>query len=590
MNIKTFAFGFAALAASVVQAAVFPKEGGDMASADDWGGALPPATETVGFTKAGTYTASADVGFNAMTVNVDKAVFDLTDGNHTVTLAGANPFIFYPPKNGSTLEMRGGKYTFSNGSANFRAIRVAKSNCRRVITDGAVVSGIGNLYLTSDLSPIGATLVISNYAKVTANEFRNSNNAMAVSNKLDIADGGQLELATRFYSETCGGSSSVYAGMFAGHQIDIHGKDAKLVANGAAQCFAGNAQHGFEMHVRDGGSALATNGGFTFGNGSSTNALCEVVNGATLQAKNFYTRADGCRCVVSNSTFTASANLEIGQGANASNNLLRIYGPQSKATAAGMFFGNGGHHNVISVEAGAEFAGTPENMLTNGHHCVLRLTGEGTRFGNSKGTGDFYWGCAKSVLGQVQNSYSNTLYVGDGAKLEVARCVIAGQDNQLVVSNATVNFCDDSVGLRVGYNNARVKDGNRVVLQGTTPKIYSVATANSFWFQNNSTLRFEIPEEGYAEGHVPIELTGCSFYIDVSNSKVEIDCDKFVEKTGGKLHLIHSKNKIDTSSSNNIKSYLLNQVKLPAGARIIVDGGDVYLKSPKRTGLTVIIR
>lgn len=588
MNIKTFAFGCAALAASVVQAAVFPKAGGDMASADDWGGTLPAATETVGFTKAGTYTASADVSFNAMTVNVDKAVFDLTDGNRTVTLAGASPFIFYPPKNGSSLEMRGGKYTFSNGSANFRAIRVAKSNCRRVITDGAVVSGIGNLYLTSDLSPIGATLVISNYAKVTANEFRNSNNAMAVSNKLDIADGGQLELATRFYSETCGGSASVYAGMFAGHQIDIHGKDAKLVAKGASQCFAGNAQHGFEMHVRDGGSALATNGGFTFGNSTiSTNALCEVVNGSTLQAKNFIMRAEGCRCEVSNSTFRASS-LQVGLGT--SNNVFRAVGSDSTVTIGGDVFGNGGHHNLISFEDGVQCVANIAALVTNGHHSVFSLTGSGTRFGVAAGDGNFYWGCHKDVLGQVQNSYSNTLYVGDGAKLEVARCVIAGQDNQLVVSNATVNFCDDSVGLRVGYNNAKVKDGNRVVLQGAMPKIYSVATANCFWFQNNSTLRFEIPEEGYAEGHVPIELTGCSFYIDVSNSKVEIDCDKFVEKTGGKLHLIHSKNKIDTSSTNNIKSYLLNQVKLPAGARIIVDGGDVYLKSPKRTGLTVIIR
>ena len=61
-----------------VGAVDFPSATGDIASAADWGGALPTTTDPVRFAaNNGAYTASADVQFAAMTVTAVNAQFNM---------------------------------------------------------------------------------------------------------------------------------------------------------------------------------------------------------------------------------------------------------------------------------------------------------------------------------------------------------------------------------------------------------------------------------------------------------------------------------------------------------------------------------
>ena len=85
---KLVVVGVAALAAAVSSAAdvAFPTAGGDLSSAEAWGGAIP--TDRALIDKPGDYTASDDVTLNGFYINIGKnndATFTVAD-DKTVTL------------------------------------------------------------------------------------------------------------------------------------------------------------------------------------------------------------------------------------------------------------------------------------------------------------------------------------------------------------------------------------------------------------------------------------------------------------------------------------------------------------------------
>ena len=129
--------------------------------------------------------------------------------------------------------------------------------------------------------------------------------------------------------------------------------------------------------------------------------------------------------------------------------------------------------------------------------------------------------------------------------------------------------------------------GNALVLQGSRPKVTSAiesTTKDRFTFRggSKSILRFEIPEEGWERGHVAIDIKGKFTF--GSDATLEIDCEDFVAKTGGKLHLIKA-GYISEDSANTLKKAVL-----PEGATLEVSNGNVYLKSPFKVGFVFSVR
>lgn len=612
MNIKTLSFGCAALAASVVMGAAvdFPGAGGDLASAKDWGGTRPAATESVNLINAGTYALSEDVTFSQLLIPTAGSTLSFGAKTFTITSTGNFGFHFTAP--GLTV-VDGGTFDLS-GKANFHgAYNNYKGQIHTVLTNGCVVTNV-NCFYAARYSE-GNTTKVTGGSKVYTEEIRLTNDN-SYDNTFEVSGGAEIHLTNRFYFDV----NATTKGVHGGNRFIVRDPGSLYEQTNGYMMQLGYQQHDDIFWVTDGARATSANGGVNVGGSApTTNSLLRVDNGATASFKEIdvvgrYGHVQVCDggsltlktlsfkgsdndLIVSNATFAcnptkASEVSCLGSSATVSNNVIRAIGADTAFTlytSAGVHDLYGaGHHNTVSIEDGAAWPVSVNVMMTNTHHSVLRVTGENSRFGKAAGDGNFYFGCHKDFLSNRQDSVSNRVCVSDGAAFNVSRFVMAGIGNRLVVSNATVTLTADSVGFRSGYENGvKVHDDNGLILQGATPKVRSLSSTsqNAFWFQNNSLLRFEIPEEGYADGFVPIEL-GCSFYLDETNTRVEIECAKFVEKTGGKLHLIHAGSNISAA----IVNFLKNNVVLPEGARLIIDGKDVYLKSPKRTGLSVIIR
>jgi hypothetical protein len=202
---------------------------------------------------------------------------------------------------------------------------------------------------------------------------------------------------------------------------------------------------------------------------------------------------------------------------------------------------------------------------------------------------DFYFGDnTTSASGRSSfNSSSNRLEILDGAAFNAKKILVMGVANVVCVSNGTVNInASDSVGLRVGYlmpNGYRGSTNCVFVIQGATPKV-NVEGSNACKFNAGSVLRFEIPKDGYTNGYVPFE-TSSSFEFTDSASRLEIDCEEFVAKTGGRLHLIKA-----SSIDSNTQKRIRESCSLPEGCELIISGGNVYIKSPRRIGFFISIR
>lgn len=114
-------------------------------------------------------------------------------------------------------------------------------------------------------------------------------------------------------------------------------------------------------------------------------------------------------------------------------------------------------------------------------------------------------------------SVSNTLYVGANSTLSSGHDIkIHGFYNDLIVSNATVELTQSGDNLTLGHPDG--KDGvhgfgNRLVLQGSHPRVVRVGDKSSFHIAklyDNSVWRIEVPPEGY-EGPI-FEQTGLNLH------------------------------------------------------------------------------
>ena len=244
-----------------------------------------------------------------------------------------------------------------------------------------------------------------------------------------------------------------------------------------------------------------------------------------------------------------------------------------------------GHHNMISFEDGAKWKkGSANSFFTNTQHSVFVVKGTGTQFGD---TGhNFYLGSSDGKLMSV--CADNSVEVLDGAVFNAKRFMLMGVRNALVVSNATLNIAkkNDDVALRIGYKLGDLVPDNCVLcLKGENPKInvdVGVST-NACWVQNNSTVRFEIPEEGYARNHVPLSLGG-KFQFE-SGCRLEVDCEKFARAGGGTLTLIET----GYNMTEETRNALLAGVRgLPEGSNIKISYRSVKLYCPR--GLVISIR
>lgn len=610
MNIKTFAFGCAALAASVVWAVDFPKAGGDLASAEDWGGALPGADDAVTLPNAGTYTLSSDIEFKNMAVGGAGTI--LSFGSKTLTLSGT-----FSNKTKGGLVLDSGTYDLSGAGDFWGANADHSGNSWTVITNACTVTGVKTFYAAK--ASTGAASVIAGGSTVSCSEVRVLNDS-GNENTLKIQDGAKLTVSGNVYLE-----ASNTKGNHGGNALLVSGAGSELHQTGSGRIRVGFQCNDDLFRVSDGGYAQANGDGVDLGytnsmlrvdqrgvvkfpaatflsgskggsididtcatatittvsfNAKSSEGRFCMAGGAVVSAPTVAVEGLANGVVVSNSEFSATTSFALGSTAAASGNTATFFGADTKLSLKTMdWFGLGRGHS-ISFGGGLVCTNLTDcnTLMAETQDSSLIVSGTNTILGNA--LRNFYVG----AKGKENCSTNNLILISDGATLQACRYCLMGTGNRTVISNATLHVGNDSVGLRIGYRISGYWTTNCVLtLAGRSPKVKVDGADASCLFANSSTLRFCVPVEGY-DPSVPVFETDCSFSPN-STTKIVVECDEFVEKTGGTLHLLRTGEDISASVIT-----MLRAVELPPKCRLIVEKRNVYLKSPKRTGLMMIVR
>ena len=586
-----------------VQAAdfTFPSAGGNLASATEWGGTLPGTGDKIKIDQAGDYTLSGDVTFNSFYVSIGGCNF--TFGNHSMTASASSGRGFgVEPIGGAQTVFSGGLFDLS-GTANIQACNVAPVESSTVVfTNNCVVTNV-NYFIATRGCKKNAKVSISGGSKVYAKELYVAYDG-GTEGVLDIYDGGQVHVTSRIYSEANGTVNS-----YAGHTLRVSGEGSRLNYTAGNNVSWGFRQSCNTLMCIDGGTVnFSGTGGINLGgSGSNVGATGNVLfveHGATaifpiIRSNTDYNRifvGDGAslttakllvssrqnEIILSNATLSCSStDFSLATVDNSTGNVFRAIGSDSSlALPESKYWFQSGHHNMFSLEGGIKLNVQCDALFTNSQHSVFRVTGAETEFGDSDGglSNRFYIGDKNNQV--TDACASNVLEVSDGAVFHSNNIYLMGIGNALVVSNGTVNIYTE-MGLRAGYRDASRNStntiGSVVRLCGEKPKIkVSSSAANACMFANQSILRFEIPEVGYAKGHVPISADG-TFKFDAT-CRLEIDCAAFARSGGRRLSLVEAGSDITEEVGNNL---LANVRGLPEGSRLKISGRTVQLICPR---------
>ena len=583
MNCKVIAALVAVVGLSLSASATiytFPTAGGDLSSPAAWGGTRPTAADGVNIDQAGTYTLSENVSFSNLSVKASGCIFNF--GNYKMTLKDSTNTsgsgLFVSPGDNARTVFSGGTYDLLKTTCAIAAYNVKNANT--VFTNGCIVT---NAYqFQAGRYNSGARTEIAGNAKVYATTGVLGYDQGAKDNTLEIYDGGQLHVSGALYGDINGTENA-----YGGHRLFVHGPGSAVYHMNSNLAQLGFRAHSIKSRISDFGLFSSANGGLSMARGNNSFLIDSGATGILYRVR--YASA-GNSLIVSNATFTCRNEFSLGySGESCSNNLFRAYGADTKLTfPSGDLFSSREKTNsfcTVSLEGGVKWnCGSRNFMMARTHHSTFQLVGAGTTlYSTNASSGWFYIG-DKDITGTIY-SISNRFAILDGAMFKANRIHLMGIDNELCVSNATLHLIDDTTGLRIGWGGSSTNA--TLVLQGETPKVRSEAAANhnGCAFNCGSKLRFEIPEQGYAKGYVPFEVS-CPFAFDGATCKLEIDCDDFVAKTGGKLHLIHAYSINDTTATR-----MRNTCTLPEGCELIISGGDVYIKSKvKNRGFAIIYR
>lgn len=624
---KSFCFAtFVFSAGLTAVAAVFPSPSGDLASASDWGGALPGNDERITLSN-GTYTVSTDMGFGGIervynTRNAPNVmVIDQTGQEDVkVLFSGFRPLVNVLSP-GHTNWFKGGWFDFKNGAIRFDKnysddYANANNQCL-VLTDGAMVTNISGMTLYGTESTgskvlvdgsslyVGGNITLSGYGQASASEMLVSNGGLFhLGGRLILTDGiaSENRKSTAYFTTNrlvVAGTGSRFIGLGSPTVSTGGNGDYILVTDGAY--FSGKVQFGT-------GNRMSTNSLMRIEKGARADLpdvrLCasqvdglmggrfEILDGAIVSNDNFFVGAyannqipngaAGCSLLVSNATFVTKY-LSIGQGVCGSNNSVVISGSAAKfdhvpKQASQWTYFAGGKHCLFQVENGAVVEWRHQDgwsYSTPVSNCTVRITGGAVL----KRNGGFHTGSDRIV-----NSGGNSIEILDGGKLDVSGKVqISGDGCSVVVSNGTLSAKE----LVIGAENpiGSITGNGLAVVAGTNPKIS--VTNGTFSVINSSTLRYDLSDGIYsASGHVPVEVKGAATFEDGCSIVIE-NADAARAGASGPVTLLKA-------DSISVPAAMLEAAEAGAGGmcrvRIVESDGHSLLQLRFAKGLSFSIR
>ncbi len=576
MDMKRQVLLFSVAAMTVAFAAPFaPVAEGDLAAGATWGTANPPgADDSVTINRSGTYTASADLSIQAITVTAANVTFDFrATPSRKIELLSTKEHLFErATASDSTNTFMGGLWTCPNNTGEAAFFVAASGKHRQVVslTDGCVVSNVNRALIYYST---GTRLTLSGGSRIHAKEFMTSYRTGSGS-MVEVTDGSSIVCSHGFFLD----NGTTGAAEYGRSQVYVSGLGSSIVSKGNTS-YVSQLYPGCSLTVANGATAnfsyLMVGGDGPF----ATDGLLAVTNGASVTVNNTLTvRGAGDTVLVDDASISFNT-LSLGHRGTfcMRGSEVSVSGIVEKGNAYD-FFVTGTTNALFSIEDGAVFNNTTLSRFLQLAYgctgCVTRVTGAGSKLAVYDGGETLTYG----LEGQ-----SNRLEVLEGGTLDIGQLRISGRGNVLVVSNATVRCTKDNGIWEAGF----VKSGKTmptnalIVLRGAAPRF---ETPNTLSMNHGARLRWEIPREGYASGHVPVSAKS----LDGSGvgGGIEIECREFSERTGGRLVLAQV-----TSVSKSLSSWVAAAVPtLPAACTLAIEGTELVLSCPRRKGTTVILR
>lgn len=299
---------------------------------------------------------------------------------------------------------------------------------------------------------------------------------------------------------------------------------------------------------------------------------------ATADIRETFFISSNNRLSVSDATYYATNGFQLGYTSAATGNVATVSGSSARFVRAGNVFGSGRYNTFeLGDRAIWDIGGVNVTLMGSTDHNTLRVTGGAVLRNVCETPGDqnFYIGSDNDTHGD------NTMEILDGATVSVERFFVRGVNNRIIVSNATLN-ASSTAGYGIWIGHGSNSAGNKLIIRGTTPRV----ALNEYKSAKGSSIRFEVPAAGYANGYVPVTARILNPG-STTTEKFEIDCTAWAanHEATGSLVLMRTE---DAISNANAAWILAQNPDLPANVKLKVKGGDVILCKPN--GLTVVFR
>lgn len=626
--VASAAISFSLLASDTVSP-VAVSGGGDLSQPATWGGTPPSSDSHVGF-RAGVYTLSSDsLTVGSVSMRDWNVTFDFrsepTEPVKTITLtklcAGFGEFksVFQYDYQDSKPQVlfRGGKWDCSRLQFDFvpfgSSTYYSSGYATAVLTNGCEITNVGGCNCAARIC--NSKVIVSDKSKLSVSGTLRLGYVGGTNNVLEACSGSTISASGLVRTDTSGGAPG-----HSGHYIDIHDEGTVFKVTGSERIDIGYDLCGNGLRVRDSaefsagsidiilGRAAYSSGGNVF---APSNNWIDVLNGAALTAKNIKCQGSFERILVSDARMTLNSYLSLGESAkDGHDNRLTVTGAQAvfKSLESSDYdpFGNAGHHNTIVLSDGAQWRREGNSRFCFSSNNVFRVNGEGTLFDAAY----HIVGTTNNYVFSIGNSDSaatlascreNVLEISDGAEFRADHFFVHGVGHQVVVSNGTLTTGsifgengDQGYSIWMGRSSS---SGQKLILKGACPKIRAQypERARALMLAAGTTLRYEIPADGYVPGHVVIEqkeVYPTSGYVG-SNEKLEIVCEEWAANANEKPSECILFRNPRGDLNEGTKSWFADQVAqmdLPKNVKLLFRGSDVILRRSSNQGIVIIFK
>ena len=578
---------------------LFPSGDGDLADLSRWQVSYPSLTElpgtadTVQLGSSSTFTMSSDMDVGGFTFNGKNATLDFaSSGNHTLKVRNTqHAFCAY---NGT---IKGG--TIDRNGQDFYWFQT--SDKETTVTDSCIITNAGTFHVNV-WGNSGGKIHLTGGSRIYANVLvLNKGNSGSTSGRslLEVTGGAKV-----FTMNASGWSTSENTAK----DIASGGNVLSVSGSGSSVTMTGNYGNGYDcngnsLYILDEAdfSSKTLYVGRSASSGShysNSNRLVVVGGTLSMTGGSLYCYGDGNVIAVTNGTVNFKNKTYSYDGGSSSNTKIDIVNSTWKCASFNVgknvdmhisgastvlettetHFGFG-----ASAAVGAKLCfddgftwrpniGYGYYLMQNLTNCALTVQNNAT-FSAWDSANDTYDRIIFGGLSGANNGVGNVIRVLSGGTIQGKTIELNGRDNLIVVSNGVVSASNY---IQFGGGN------NTVVVRGRTSRLSAVGL---FYLWNNTTLRVEVPEEGYAPDHVPITASGLS--LAANGCKFEIDVSQFQPQEKAELTLVSFDTDLTTAQKN-----FLTAVELPPRYSLdIVGNRNLVLKAkgePKGIMLIVL--